>query len=176
LAQSSEDPSFYFRHEITDFTMTYVQGLIETICGLWPNGKLFIGKESFNPRNSLTPSHLSQNDILTSSFEKYFNDPSVLGNLIANDYRQLIRGSFPFLMESFDNTKIREERERDMSVDAWFIERGVFKFERTSFIREHLMVDHNRHIRIYVDGFDGTKYLVYYNHRIARFNIPFNQI
>ena len=61
------------------------------------------------------------------------------------------------------------DRERDMCVDAWFVERGVFKFERTTFVREHLLVDQARRVRVYVDDFDGTRYLVYFNHRIGRF-------
>jgi hypothetical protein len=176
FAQRSPDASFYFRHEVSDITMTYVQGLCETICGLWPNGKFFIGAEGVNPRDSFTPAHFHQkksahNRIVASEFDKYFYDPGLLGHLVASDYRQLLRGAFPFLMEIGRTAEkpVRSDRESNMSLDAWYVEKGVFKFERTTFVREHLLVDQSRHIRIYVDDFDGTKYLVYFNHRIGRF-------
>src|SRR5204863_6821858 len=96
--------------------------------------------------------------------------PGLLGHVIASDYRQFFRGAFPFLMDiGQEDRNIRPDRERDMCVDAWFVERGVFKFERTTFVREHLLVVRARRIRIYVDDFDGTRYLVYFNHRIGRF-------
>ena len=176
FAQTSQEPSFYFRHEISDITMKYVQGLCETICGLWPNGKFFIGTEEVNPRDSFTPAHFHRQksteiDIIASQFDKYFYDPGLLGHVVASDYRQFFRGAFPFLMDigRQGDRSVRPDRERDMCVDAWFVERRVFKFARTTFVREHLLVDQERRIRIYVDDFDGTRYLVYFNHRIGRF-------
>ncbi|HMD13535.1 MAG TPA: hypothetical protein VKI62_02825, partial [Bacteroidota bacterium] len=158
FAQTSQDPSFYFRHEISDITMKYVQGLCETICGLWPNGKFFIGTERVNPRDSFTPAHFHRQEsvdisLVASQFDKYFNDPGLLGHVVANDYRQFFRGAFPFLMDMGQQRakQIRTDRERDMLVDAWYVERGVFKFERTTFVREHLLVDSARRVRIYVD-------------------------
>ena len=176
FAQTSEEPSFYFRHEISDITMKYVQGLCETICGLWPNGKFFIGTEGFNPRDSFTPVHFHRQkstaiNVIASEFDKYFYDPGLLGHVVASDYRQFFRGAFPFLMDigRQGNRNVRPDRERDMCVDAWFVEKGVFKFQRTTFVREHLLVDQARRVRIYVDDLDGTRYLVYFNHRIGRF-------
>jgi hypothetical protein len=173
LAHTSAAPSFYFRHELTDMTTKYVQGLCETICALWPNGKFYIGTEDLNPRDSMTPIHFHRATTDTSfliarEFDKYFTDPGLLGHVTANDYRQLFRGAFPFLMDLGREVPPRPDRERDMCVDAWYIEKGVLRFERTTFVREHLLVDSNRRVRIYVDAFDGTKYLVYFNHRIAR--------
>jgi len=178
-AHTSQDASFYFRHEVSDITMKYVQGLCETICGLWPNGKFFIGAEGVNPRDSFTPAHFHEKrsmhaEAVASQFNKYFHDPGLLGHVVAADYRQLFRGAFPFIksLGQPEETTRRPERERDMCVDAWFVEKGVFRFERTTFVREHLLVDSKRRIRIYVDDFDGTRYLVYYNHRIGRFPPP----
>jgi hypothetical protein len=174
LALSSEDPSFYFRHEVTNVTMKYVQGLCETICGLWPNGKFFVGAEGVNPRDSFTPAHLHRDpadkNILASHFDKYFNDQGVLGHVVAIDFRQLFRGAFPFLVNlgRWDEATIRPDRERDMRLDAGFVEKGVFKFEKTMLIREHLLVDSDRKVRVYVDDFEGTRYIVYFNHRIGR--------
>jgi len=176
LAQHSPEPSLYFRYEISDVTMKYVQGLCETILGLWPNGKFFIGAEGINPRDSLTPPqfHLPNSyelEIVKSQFDKYFYDEGLLGHVVAEDYRQLLRGAFPFLMSlgQQDEYSSRPDRERDMRLDAWYIERGVFKCERTTFVREHLLIDQHRRLRIYVDDFDGTRYMVYYNHRIGRY-------
>jgi len=178
-AHSSQDTSFYFRHEVSDVTMKYVQGLCETICGLWPNGKFFIGAEGVNPRDSFTPAHFHDKrslnaEVVASQFDKYFHDPGLLGHIVAADYRQLFRGAFPFMksLERLDESAMRPDREREMCVDAWFVEKGVFRFEKTTFVREHLLVDSNRRIRIYVDDFDGTRYLVYYNHRIGRSGPP----
>lgn len=175
-AHTSPDASFYFRHEVSDITMKYVQGLCETICGLWPNGKFFIGAEGVNPRDSFTPAHFHDRraghaEAVASQFDKYFHDPGLLGHVVASDYRQLFRGAFPFIksLGQLEETTTRPDREREMCVDAWFVEKGVFRFERTTFVREHLLVDPNRRVRIYVDDFDGTRYLVYYNHRIGRF-------
>lgn len=174
LAKISKEPSFYFRHEISETTLKYVQGLCETICGLWPNGKFFIEADTVNARDSFTPASFhtrksTDNNIVTSEFNRYFYDPGVLGHIVASEYRQLLRGAFPFLASLGRQPKERSDRERDMPVDAAFVERGVFKFERTMFVREHLMVDHERKVRIYVDEFDGTRYLVYFNHRIGRY-------
>lgn len=178
-ALSSEDPSFYFRHEVSEITMKYVQGLCETICGLWPNGKFFVGAEGVNPRDSFTPAHLHQRDsvdinVLTSEFNKYFFDPGLLGHIVATDYRQLLRGAFPFLVNLGRQGEgmTRPDRERDMPLDAEFIENGVFKLDRTRFLREHLLVDQDRRVRVYVDEFDGTRYLVHFNHRIGRYIPP----
>jgi hypothetical protein len=173
LAHTSSAPSFYFRHELTDMTTKYVQGLCETICALWPNGKFYIGTEDLNPRDSMTPIHFHRaatdtSFLIAREFDKYFTDPGLLGHVTASDYRQLFRGAFPFLMDLGREIPPRPDRERDMCVDAWYIEKGVLRFERTTFVREHLLVDSNRRVRIYVDEFDGTKYLVYFNHRIAR--------
>ncbi len=184
FAQTSQDPSFYFRHEISDITMKYVQGLCETICGLWPNGKFFIGAEGVNPRDSFTPAHFHRPksvdiQVVASQFDKYFYDPGLLGHVIATDYRQFFRGAFPFLMDMGrqGERSIRPDREREMCIDAWFVEKGVYRFERTTFVREHLLVDSERRVRVYVDDFDGTRYLVYFNHRIGRyFNAPQNLI
>jgi hypothetical protein len=177
FAQASQEPSFYFRHEVSDITLKYVQGLCETICGLWPNGKFFIGAEGVSPRDSFTPAHFHRTKsvhraLVTSQFDKYFYDSGLLGHVVATDYRQLFRGAFPFLMDigRVVERPSRPDRERDMSVDAWYVEKGVFKFERTTFVREHLLVDSARRVRIYVDDFDGTRYLVYFNHRIGRFS------
>ena len=177
LAQTSSAPSFFFRHETTDMTMKYVQGLCETICALWPNGKFYIGTDDLNLRDSMTPIHFHRPSADTSfliarEFDKYFTDTGLLGHVIASDYRQLFRGAFPFLMDLGQEIPPRPDREKDMCIDAWYIEKGVFRFERTTFVREHLLVDSNRHVRIYVDEFDGTKYLVYFNHRIARLPSP----
>ena len=175
-AKTSQDTSLYFRHEVSDITMKYVQGLCETICGLWPNGKFFIGADGLNPRDSFTPAHFhvkrsSNAEAVSSQFDKYFYDPGLLGHIVAADYRQLFRGAFPFMksLERLADSATRPDRERDMCIDAWFVEKGVFKFERTTFVREHLLVDSNRRVRIYVDDFDGTRYISYYNHRIGRF-------
>jgi hypothetical protein len=67
-----------------------------------------------------------------------------------------------------DEATIRPDRERDMRLDAGFVEKGVFKFEKTMLIREHLLVDSDRKVRVYVDDFEGTRYIVYFNHRIGR--------
>lgn len=177
FAQTSQEPSFYFRHQVSDIALKYVQGLCETICGLWPNGKFFIGADGVSPRNSFTPMHFHRpksvhRELVASQFEKYFNDPGLLGHVVATDYRQLFRGAFPFLMDAGHVVErpSRPDREKDMSVDAWFVEKGVFKFERTTFVREHLLVDSARRVRIYADDFEGTRYLVYFNHRIGRFS------
>ena len=179
LAKISKDPSFYFRHEISEITLKYVQGLCETICGLWPNGKFFIEAGTVNARDSFTPASFhtkkatTDNSVVTSEFDRYFYDPGVLGHIVASEYRQLLRGAFPFLASLGRVARERPDRERDMSVDAAFVEKGVFKFERTMFVREHLMVDQERKVRIYADEFDGTRYLVYFNHRIGRSLPPF---
>jgi hypothetical protein len=178
LAKISKDPSFYFRHEMSEITLKYVQGLCETICGLWPNGKFFIEADTVNARDSFTPASFhtrksTDNSIVTSEFDKYFYDPGVLGHIVASEYRQLLRGAFPFLASLGRQPRERPDRERDMPVDAAFVERGVFRFERTMFVREHLLVDQERKVRIYVDEFDGTRYLVYFNHRIGRSFPPF---
>jgi len=173
LAQTSSAPSFFFRHETTDMTMKYVQGLCETICALWPNGKFYVGADDLNLRDSMTPIHFHRattdtSFLVTREFDKYFTDTGLLGHVVASDYRQLFRGAFPFLMDLGREIPPRPDRERDMCIDAWYIEKGVFRFEQTTFVREHLLIDSNRQVRIYVDEFDGTKYLVYLNHRIAR--------
>jgi len=179
FAKTSEEPSFYFRQENEDVTLRYVQGLCETICGLWPHGKFFVSAERVNPRDSFTPLHFHHPKSTTgatvaSSMDKYFNDPGLLGHIVADDYRQLLRGAFPFLasLGREPNWFARPERERDMPVDAAFIEAGVYTFVRTTFIREHLLVDQNRRIRVYVDEFEGTRFLFYFNHRIAQY-VPF---
>jgi hypothetical protein len=177
--QSPEKPSFYFRHPINDVTVKYVQGLCETICGLWPNGRFFISAEGVNPCNSFThpPVHRQRNpidEITTTSFEDYFSNNGILANTMASDFRQLFRGAFPFLVGLTRQLEGNNHpiREREISVDAAFIEGGVFKFVRTTFIREHLLVDHDRKVRIYVDDVEGTKYLVYFNHRVGRWFSP----
>jgi len=176
LAKISKEPSFYFRHEMSEITVKYVQGLCETICGLWPNGKFFIEADTVNARDSFTPASFhtrksTDSSAVTSEFDRYFYDPGVLGHIVASEYRQLLRGAFPFLASLGRQPRERPDRERDMPVDAAFVERGVFRFERTTFVREHLLVDHERKVRIYVDEFEGTRYLVYFNHRIGR--LPF---
>jgi len=176
FAKASQSPSFYFRQQNPSVTLRYVQGLCETICGLWPHGRFFISAEVVNPHDSFTPAHFHRFESMTraalaSEMDRYFNDPGLLGHIVANDYRQLLRGAFPFLalLGQEAGWQARPERERDMSVDASFIESGVYKFTRTTFVREHLLVDRNRRIRIYVDEFEGTRFLVYFNHRIGRY-------
>lgn len=175
FAKTSQSPSFYFRQENTSVTLRYVQGLCETICGLWPHGRFFISAEVVNPRDSFTPLHFHRprsfmGQHFMSGLDSYFNDPGVLGHVVANDYRQLLRGAFPFLavLGREADWFARPDRERDMSLDASFIDSGVFKFARTTLVREHLLLDSNRRVRVYVDEFEGTRLLVYFNHCIGR--------
>jgi hypothetical protein len=176
FAKTSDGPSFYFRHALPPITLKYAQGLCETICGLFPYGRYFISAAEVNPRDSFSPIHFHHPNSgigdTGTMMDNYFKGTGLLGNVMAEDYRQFLRGAFPFLagLGRDPNSLMRPERERNMRTDAAFIENGVFKFVRTTFIREHLMVDKDRKIRIYADDYPGTRFLLYFNHRIARYS------
>lgn len=56
--------------------------------------------------------------VVASQFDKYFYDPGPLGYIVASDYRQLLRGAFPFLESVGRDSNVRPDIERYMSVDA----------------------------------------------------------